>query len=90
MSIRQNRYRPDVVSNPGDSILELAKRNGLTQRALAEKLGVKDSYLSDIIRGKRGISVSMSLKLESIGWVSAEYWLGLQIAYDLAVARSKR
>jgi addiction module HigA family antidote len=45
--------------------------------------------LSEIFAGKRNISARLALKLEKLLNISANYWLGMQMEYDLYVARHK-
>jgi antitoxin HigA-1 len=55
----------------------------------AEGLGVTRQALSDLVNGKAGISVDMAIRLSKAFGSSAEAWLGLQTAYDLAQARGR-
>lgn len=45
--------------------------------------------LSDLLNGKAGVSVDMAIRLSKAFGSSAETWLGLQTAYDLAQARER-
>ena len=47
------------------------------------------SQLSDIIKAKRNITAYVALKLESELKVPAEFWLGLQMDFDLHQERNK-
>ena len=53
----------------------------------AERLGVARHTLSRVINGHAGISPEMAVRFEKMGWSTAESWLGMQTAYDLANAR---
>lgn len=53
----------------------------------AEVLGIARHTLSRVLNGHAGISPEMAIRLEKAGWSSAEHWLRLQTAYDLAKAR---
>ena len=55
----------------------------------AEGLGVTRQALSDLLNGKAGISVDMAIRLSKAFGSSAETWLGLQTAYDLAQVRQR-
>lgn len=88
MSVRNRQpWRPDWVVLPGEVIAEKLTELGWTQKRLAAETGYQQPYVSDIMRGGRGISVAIALRLESVLGISAEIWLGLQTAYDLAIAR---
>ena len=53
----------------------------------AKVLGVARHTLSRIIHGHAGISPDMAIRLEKAGWSTADHWVRLQTAYDLAQAR---
>lgn len=74
--------------HPGRSIkdaclepLELSVTEG------AKVLGVTRNTLSRVINGQNGISPDMAIRLEKAGWSTADHWLRLQTAYELAQAR---
>jgi len=53
----------------------------------AEVLGVSRQTLNNIIHGKSGISPEMAIRLSKAFGSTAETWLRMQLAYDLAQAR---
>jgi antitoxin HigA-1 len=53
----------------------------------AKVLGVARHTLSRVINGQAAISPEMAIRLEKAGWSSADHWLRLQTAFDLAQAR---
>lgn len=57
--------------------------------AAAELLGVDRKTLSRVIHGHRAISPDLAVRLESVGWGSAESWLWRQARYDLVQARKR-
>lgn len=60
---------------------------GLNVTEGAKVLGVARHTLSRVIHGRAGISAEMAIRLEKAGWSTADHWLRLQTAYDLAQAR---
>ena len=56
----------------------------------ARVLGVARHTLSRVINGHSGISAEMAIRLEKAGWSTADHWLRLQTAYDLARARRRQ
>ena len=60
---------------------------GLSQLALAEALGVPANRISEIIRGRRGITADTDLRLARFFILSDGYWLRLQNAYDMMEAK---
>jgi addiction module HigA family antidote len=55
----------------------------ISQAELAIRLGISYPRLNEIVRGKRGITPSTALRLARVVGMSAEFWLGLQVDYDL-------
>ena len=62
---------------------------GLTVTRAAQGLGVTRQALSDLVNGKAGVSVQMSLRLSKAFGSSPETWLGMQAAYDLWRAQER-
>lgn len=63
---------------------------GETQKDLAEKLGISKSYLNEILNGKKDINTNISVKLESVWGIPAEFWLKFQMKYNINKAREKQ
>jgi antitoxin HigA-1 len=57
---------------------------------LAKALGITATRLNDVVRGRRGITADTALRLARYLGSSAEFWLGLQLEYDLRTARQTR
>ena len=76
--------------HPGETIKEdyLAPL-GMSVNALAKQLGIGSARLNEIVRGERGITADTALRLARYFDTSAEFWLGLQLEYDLRMARQK-
>ena len=62
---------------------EFALPLGLTQAKMAKDLHIGIKTLSELYNEKRGVSPIMALKLSEYFGTSAQFWLGLQNAYDL-------
>jgi addiction module HigA family antidote len=60
----------------------------LSQNRLALALGVPARRINEIVLGKRGVSADTALRLARYFGNSAEFWLGLQMDFDLDVART--
>lgn len=74
--------------HPGKIIKDIyLKDYNLSVTAFALKLGISRNTASELINGKNGISVEMSLKLSKAFGTSAQFWLNMQQAYDLWIAR---
>lgn len=76
--------------HPGIFLLEEVEERKLLKKDLANELNLLPNNLSQIFAGKRNISVNLAIKLEKVLNISAEYWAGLQMAYDLQEARKAK
>jgi len=62
---------------------------GLSANKFAQESGLDGTRISQIIRGRRGITADTALVLAKYFKVSPEFWMNLQTRYDLEVAKSK-
>lgn len=62
---------------------EFLKPLGVTQSAFAVQLGVSFPRLNEVIRGKRAVTSDTALRLAQVTGMSADFWLGLQLDWDL-------
>ena len=76
--------------HPGETILDdVLKPLGMSGNQLAKALGVTAARLNDIVRGRRGVTADTALRLARYLGTSAEFWLGLQLEYDLRITEAK-
>ncbi len=81
--------RTDVLLHPGEVLeMEIVSR-GLTKSKFAMDIKMYPSHMSDILKGKRNITEAIALKLENILGISAEFWMRLQVEYNISVLRTK-
>jgi addiction module HigA family antidote len=59
---------------------------GISQYKLAKDIKVPSIRISEIVRGKRSITVDTAIRLSIYFGNSAQFWMGLQMDYDLAIA----
>jgi len=79
----------NVSLHPGEVLAdELAAREEI-KSAFAIRIGMYPSHFSDLLKGKRDMSASIAVRLEKELNVPAEFWLGLQMDYDLHKEREK-
>lgn len=68
---------------------EFLKPLGLSQSRLAKEIGVSVRAINEIVNKKRGITPEMAIKLAKRFGTTPEFWLGLQMNYDLWRAYNK-
>lgn len=73
--------------HPGEILLEeFLKPMGISPYRLAKETGMPATRISQIIKGKRSITAGTALRLSRYFGNSADFWMGIQIHYDLEVA----
>jgi addiction module HigA family antidote len=75
------------LTHPGEHLLEVLEDWGLTQYRLAKGLNVQQTRIMEIIKGRRAISADTSLRLAKFFDTTPEFWMNLQVNYDLAIAK---
>lgn len=76
-------------SHPGAILREaITDGLGMTITDAAKGLGVSRKTLSELLNEHAGISPEMAIRLEIGIGSTADHWLRLQMAFDLAAARS--
>jgi len=76
--------------HPGEILFEdFLKPMGLSQNRLALDIRVPARRINEIVLGKRRITADTALRLAKYFNMSPQFWLGLQLDYDLDVAEDK-
>ena len=75
-------------THPGEMLLEeFLNPMGLTQRDLANSIHVPYQRINEIINGRRGVTPSTALRLSKFFGVSPDFWMNLQLRWDLYFAQ---
>ena len=83
-----NNLNPSSPIHPGEMIKDELDYRGISQKALAEEIGVPASVLNEVLNGKRAVSTEYALLLEAALGIDADLWLRMQSDYNKQVARS--
>jgi antitoxin HigA-1 len=62
------------------------KPMGVCQNRLTLDIGVPARHINEIVLGKRRMTADTALRLARYFHMSPQFWLGLQMDYDLDVA----
>ena len=72
--------------HPGGILLEeFLKPMELSQNQLARDIGVSPRRVNEIVLGKRAVTADTALRLARYFRMSPQFWLGLQMDYELDV-----
>jgi antitoxin HigA-1 len=76
--------------HPGEVLLEeFIKPMGLSQNRIAMDMRVPPRRINEIVQAKRRITPDTALRLALYFNMSPQFWLGLQMDYDLDVAEDE-
>jgi addiction module HigA family antidote len=76
--------------HPGEILEEeFLKEMGISAYRLSKEIGIPQTRISQIIKGKRSITADTALRLSAFFGNSAKFWLGLQADYDLEEEQNK-
>ncbi len=76
------REKMNIITYPGETIMELLKDKNMSQDELALRTGYSSRYISEIISGKKDISSKFACALEYVFPIPMDYWISLQKLYD--------
>ena len=78
-----NNMTSSELIHPGEMIKDEIMARGLTQKELAEQMGVSYTVFNEILNGKRPVTTEYALLLEAALGTDANIWLGLQAEYNM-------
>lgn len=71
----------ELLSKPGDTILETIEHVRMSQVELAERMGKTPSKINDLISGKEPITLTTALQLEKVLGIDAQFWVNREMLY---------
>lgn len=81
-----NNLNPSEPIHPGEIIKDEIEYNGITQKQLAERTGISYSIISEIIHGKRLVSVEYAMLLDAALNIDADMLINMQMSYNKEMA----
>lgn len=80
---------PAYAIHPAETIQDEMEARGETPTELAEKMEVSKRYINELLNGKKDITPNIAMKLESAWGIPADFWVRLQINYEMDKLRIK-
>jgi len=85
------KKRPRRRTHPGEVLAEeFLKPLKLSANALGRELGVPANRISEIVNGSRALTADTALRLGRYFRTTPQFWMNLQMAYDLSLAEEAR
>lgn len=82
-----NNVEPAVATHPGEIVKDEIDARGISQRKLAQTMGVSYSQLNEVLNGKRPINTELALLIEAALDLPATPLLSMQTRYNLLTAK---
>ena len=79
-----------LLIHPGEMIKDELEARGITQKELAQQMGVSYTVFNEIVNGKRPVTTEYALLLEASLGTSASLWLRLQADYNMQKVRQDK
>lgn len=78
------KHNTKIKVHPGQILQNILEEMKITQSALATNIGVTQSYISDIVSGRRNMTAVMAHKLSVAVGLTPETWMNLQQNWELS------
>ena len=79
-----------ITTHPGEVLrAEFLEPLGMSASALGQAIDVPANRLTEIIRGRRGMTADTAIRLGRYFKTDPQFWLNLQDAHDLSKASGK-
>jgi addiction module HigA family antidote len=75
--------------HPGEILGDELDEIGLSAKRLADVLEIPSNRLYQLLSGKRSMTADIALRLSRYFGMSADFWMNLQRAYELDLARQR-
>ncbi|OLE96719.1 MAG: XRE family transcriptional regulator [Cyanobacteria bacterium 13_1_20CM_4_61_6] len=85
----RNQYAPDIVSAPGETLLEILESRGMSQAEFADRTGRPTKTINEIVKGKAAITPETALQFEFVLGIPATFWNNREQQYRESIAIKK-
>src|ERR1700746_4021423 len=80
---------PRTPIHPGEILADELEEIGLSAKKLADIIEVPPNRLYQVLAGKRNVTADTALRIAQYFGTSADFWMNLQSAYELDLARQQ-
>lgn len=79
-----------MATHPGEVLAAELEERGISQKSFAEQIGMRPSHLSELINGKRNVTMAIADKLQEALGIDAQSWMNLQIQYNYDIKKAEK
>ena len=78
----ENRYTPDWVSPPGETLADILEERKITKTEFANRMGLSRKTINELVKGRAKITIRIAYKMElALGVPSARFWIERERLY---------
>ena len=81
-----NNLEPAFPTHPGEIVKDEIEYRGISQRKLAEQMGIGYSVLNEILNARRPVTEKTAMMFEAAPGLNAETLIRLQTKYNMRMA----
>ncbi|MDR1371187.1 MAG: HigA family addiction module antidote protein [Dysgonamonadaceae bacterium] len=85
-----NNLEPSEPIHPGEILKEEIEFRGISQKKLAERMGMSYTVLNEVLNGKRAVTTEYALLFEAALGIDAEPLVGMQTDYNIQMIRQNK
>ena len=75
--------------HPGEHLQEELDALGMAAEELAARLHVDQEHFEAVLKGRQSVTAELAMRLGHFFGTSAQFWLNLQVLFDLEVAKQE-
>jgi addiction module HigA family antidote len=85
-----NNLEPSVPIHPGELLKEEIEYRGISQKKLAERMGMSYTVLNEVLNCKRAVTTEYALLFEAALGIEAGMWIKTQADYNMQKAKQNK
>ncbi|MDR2969934.1 MAG: HigA family addiction module antidote protein [Tannerellaceae bacterium] len=85
-----NNLTPYEPTHPGELLKEEIEYRGISQKKLAERMGMSYTVLNEVLNGKRAVTTEYALLFEAALGIEAGMWIRMQADYNMQIVKRNK
>ena len=85
-----NNLTPSESIHPGELLKNEIEYRGISQKKLAESMGMSYTVLNEVLNCKRSVTTEYALLLEAALGIEADMWIRIQADYNMQTAKQNK